>query len=114
MPGVDVAGVSVAGMDRTTAEPPLRASLPALGEGQITVTVDGEPVALPYDSVARDYDLDAMLDAAFAVGRGGTVAEQSLERVRSLIRGTSVRPIARVRPRPGAPSPDGHLRRQGA
>jgi vancomycin resistance protein YoaR len=94
MPGVDVAGVSVAGMDRATAEAALRASLPALGDGQITVTVDGEPVALPYDSVARDYDLEAMLDAAFAVGRGGTLAEQSLDRVRSLIRGTSVRPIA--------------------
>ncbi|HVQ21784.1 MAG TPA: peptidoglycan binding domain-containing protein, partial [Candidatus Saccharimonadia bacterium] len=94
MPGVEVDGVSVAGMDRATAEAALRASLPALGDGEITVTVDSEPVALPYVSVARDYDLDAMLDAAFAVGRGGTIAEQSLERMRSLIRGTSVRPIA--------------------
>ena len=60
-----MAGVSVAGMDRTTAEAALRASLPALGDGEITLTVDGETVALPYASVARDYDLDAMLDAAF-------------------------------------------------
>ena len=94
MPGVAVAGVSVAGMDRTTAEAALRASLPALGDGGITLTVDGESVAIPYASVARDYDLAAMLDAAFQVGRQGTMAEQSLDRIRSLIRGTSVLPIA--------------------
>jgi vancomycin resistance protein YoaR len=94
MPGVTVAGVSISGMDRSTAEAALRASLPALGEGEVTVTVDGEPVAIPYSSVARDYDLGAMLDAAFLVGRQGTMAEQSLDRVRSLIRGTSVLPVA--------------------
>ena len=94
MPGVAVAGVSVAGMDRTTAEAALRASLPALGDGGITLTVDAESVAIPYASVARDYDLAAMLDAAFQVGRQGTMAEQSLDRIRSLIRGTSVLPIA--------------------
>jgi vancomycin resistance protein YoaR len=94
MPGVAVAGVSVAGMDRTGAEAALRASLPALGDGGITLTVDDESVAIPYASVARDYDLAAMLDAAFQVGRHGTLAEQSLDRLRSLIRGTSVLPIA--------------------
>jgi vancomycin resistance protein YoaR len=94
MPGVTVAGVSISGMDRTTAEAALRASLPALGEGEVTLSIEGESVSIPYGSVARDYDLAAMLDAAFQVGRLGTVAEQSLDRVRSLIRGTSVLPIA--------------------
>ncbi len=94
MPGVTVAGVSVAGMDRATAEAALRASLPALGEGEVALTVDGQSVSIPYASVARDYDLAAMLDAAFDVGRTGTTAEQSLDRMRSLIRGTSVVPVA--------------------
>jgi len=94
MPGVTVGGVSISGMDRTTAEAALRASLPALGEGEVMLTVDGEPIAVPYSSVARDYDLAVMLDAAFEVGRQGTLAEQSLDRIRSLIRGTSVLPIA--------------------
>ena len=94
MPGVTVGGVPIAGMDRTTAEAALRASLPALGEGEVTLTVDGQPVSVPYSSVARDYDLSAMLDAAFAIGRQGTLPEQSLDRIRSLVRGTTVLPVA--------------------
>ncbi len=94
MPGVTVAGVPVAGMDRAAAEAALRAGLPPLSDGEVTLTVDDETVTLPYASVARDYDMAAMLDAAFQVGRGGTVAEQSLDRVRSLLRGSQVTAVA--------------------
>lgn len=90
LPGVSAAGVPLAGLDRDAARAKLRAALPSLGEGRLTLALDGEERSIVFAAIGRDYDLDAMLDAAFAVGRGARPLQNALEEVRTLVRGTSV------------------------
>jgi vancomycin resistance protein YoaR len=94
MPGVSAAGVPLAGLDRDSAKAKLREALPSLAAGRLTLTLDGETRTIGYGGLGRDYELDAMLDAAFSVGRAGTPLENALDQVRSLVRGTSVGAVA--------------------
>jgi vancomycin resistance protein YoaR len=95
MPGVTVAGVSIAGLDRPAAEARLREQLGSLSNGRLTLSLDGNETAIPYSNVHRDYDMAAILDEAFAVGRQGSVPAQAIERLASLTRGTVVAPRVR-------------------
>jgi vancomycin resistance protein YoaR len=94
MPGVSAAGVPLAGLDRDSARAKLREALPSLAAGRLTLTLDGETRTIGYASLGRDYELDAMLDAAFSAGRVGTPLERALDEVRSLVRGTSIGALA--------------------
>ena len=90
MPGVEVAGVSLAGLDRTAAEQRLRESLPTLAPGSVTLVAGDVRRTIPYSALGREYDLAAMADQAVAVGRSGTPVERVLEPVRGLLWPTSV------------------------
>jgi vancomycin resistance protein YoaR len=95
MPGVSVAGVSIAGLDRAAAEARLREQLAPLSNGRLTLSLDGNDTAIAYADVHRDYDMNAMLNEALAVGRQGSVAAQAVDRLSSLARGTVVAPRTR-------------------
>jgi vancomycin resistance protein YoaR len=84
MPGVRVAGVPLAGLDRAAAEARLRAELPAPGGGGITVSVGGTAVWLSNEELAHAWDIDRMVDAAFAVARDGDALADGVERLRAL------------------------------
>jgi vancomycin resistance protein YoaR len=90
LPGVELAGVSVGGLDRSAAMARLQAELPSLAAGSITVVVDGTPVEVPYDDVGRGYQLDAMLDAAFGIGRSDNPVADGVTRLRTLAHDTSL------------------------
>ena len=90
LPGVDVAGVDVAGLNRAAAEAKLRRALPDLGAGALTVNVDGSESEVAYSEIARDYDMELMLDEAFGVGRTGVTSEQLQEQMRTLLNGLSI------------------------
>jgi vancomycin resistance protein YoaR len=90
LPGVEVGGVSVGGLERSAATARLQAELPSLAAGSITVVVDGTPVEVPYADVGRGYQLDAMLDAAFGVGRSGNPLTDGVARLRMLAHDTSL------------------------
>lgn len=92
LPGVQVAGVSLAGLDRAQAETVLRESLPALGSGQLTVRLGDEQALIPYSAIGRDYNIGLMLDQAFALGRDGGMLAQSQEQLRILTQGVSIEP----------------------
>ena len=92
LPGVDVAGVSLAGLDRAQAETVLRESLPSLASGQLTVRFADEQALISYSAIGRDYNIGAMLDRAFALGRDGGTLEQSQEQLRILSQGVSIDP----------------------
>jgi vancomycin resistance protein YoaR len=86
LPGVNVAGVSVSGLTRSEAEAALRAELPDLRSGAITIDVAGTSDSIMFSEIHRDYDIDAMIDSAIAAGRGaGLLAE-----LRSLFQDVSV------------------------
>ena len=90
MPRVSVAGIDVGGLDRAAAADRLAAALPSLSSGNATLVVDGEPVRVGYERLGRGYDFDAMLDAAFAVARGGNPLTDAVARLRAVARGTEI------------------------
>ena len=51
------------------------------------------PRQIPYAQIDRDYNIDAMTDAALGVGRAGTPLEQVGEQLHTLVSGVSV-PVA--------------------
>jgi vancomycin resistance protein YoaR len=93
VPGVDVAGVSLAGLDRPSAEAQLRHSLPDLSSGSLIVDIGGLREAIAYRDFGRDYNLGYMLDQAFDIGRAPTFVEELQEQVRVLMNGVSVPPV---------------------
>ncbi|MDP8905710.1 MAG: peptidoglycan binding domain-containing protein [Chloroflexota bacterium] len=95
LPGLTVAGVPLAGLDRASAEARLREALPSLSSGHLTVRFGDREERVGYAEIGRDYDMAAMLDQAFAVGRDGSVLEQAQEQVRVLLRGVAVEPAVR-------------------
>src|SRR5687768_1875630 len=91
LPGVDVGGVELAGLDRPSAANRLRLSLPDLSQGNLIIDIGDTSKSVPFSAIDRDYDLDFMLDQALGVGRASNFIEQLQEQLRTLISGTSVR-----------------------
>ena len=92
LPGVQVSGISVSGMNRSAAESRLKEALPDLSAGALTVQVGQALESIAYSDIDRDYDYDFMLDQAFSVGRGGNFVDQLREQLSLLVSGASVRP----------------------
>ena len=94
MPGVDVGGVNLAGLNRSSAAAKLTESLPDLSAGQLVIDLGGSSQSVPFTAFDRGYDMAFMLDQALGVGRAPNFIEQLQEQIRLLINGTSVSPVA--------------------
>ena len=92
LPGVDVAGISVAGLDHDQAAAKLAQSLPSLSSGNLVVDINGVQESVPYSSFGRDYNLNAMLDQALDLGRAPNFVQQIQDQLRILFNGVSVQP----------------------
>ncbi len=90
VPGTVVAGVPLGGLDRASAEVRLRESLPSLSSGHITVTFGNTTDQISYADIGRDYDMQAMLDQAFAVGRSGDFITQAQDQLHVGMRGATI------------------------
>lgn len=88
--GVSVGGVNLAGLDRQAAIERLSSELPSLSTGQAVISVGDEQAVVPYADLGRAYELDAMVDAAFAVGRGGDPISDGIGRLRTLANPTTL------------------------
>jgi vancomycin resistance protein YoaR len=88
MPGVSVAGVPLGGLDGASAVALLEAQLPSLADGSLVLSVDGERLQQPFADLGLSYDLDATVDAAMGVARGGNQLTDGIDRLRVLTRGT--------------------------
>jgi vancomycin resistance protein YoaR len=95
LPGVMVGGVSLAGLDRPSAEAALREQLPSLGAGHLTVVFADVQRQIGYASIERDYDLPVMLDQAFSVGRQGSIVDQVQDQLATLLHGVHIQPQMR-------------------
>lgn len=93
LPGVSIGGVEVGGLRREEAAARLAASLPSLADGEATVTAGDRRLVVAWADIGRRDDPDAMLDAAFGVGRGGGLLGDAIVRLRSLLRPTEL-PVA--------------------
>ena len=126
LPGVYVGGVSLAGLDRPAAEAALREHLPSLASGHLTVVFADVQQQISYGSIERDYDMAAMLDQAFSVGRQGSLADQLQDQLATLLNGVAIQPqmrwneaaleerLARVAAAAYIPPTDARIQRQGA
>ncbi|HEX7172842.1 MAG TPA: VanW family protein [Candidatus Limnocylindria bacterium] len=88
--GVRVGGVEVGGLTRAEAEARLTEDLPSLSDGQAMVAAGGLEEIVTYAELGRGYQLDAMLDAAFGVGRDAGPVGDGIARLRTLVRSTSL------------------------
>ena len=92
VPGTVVAGVPLGGLDRASAEVRLREQLPSLSSGHISISFGNVADRVEYAEIGRDYDMQAMLDQAFAVGHTGDFVSQVQEQLRVGMRGATVDP----------------------
>jgi vancomycin resistance protein YoaR len=95
VPGVDVAGVELGRLERTAAEARLRAVLPSLAAGHLTLRLGDQEVSIPYADFERDYDFELMLERAIAVGRGGDPFTEARRHLGVLLGGASIEPSMR-------------------
>jgi vancomycin resistance protein YoaR len=90
LPGVSVAGIEVGGLDREAALERLEAQLPSLSDGTVTLQVDDLERRIPVADLGRSYDLEASVDAAFAVARSGNPLFDGVGRLRTLTHPTAL------------------------
>ncbi len=93
LPGVDVGGVDLAGLNRQAAESKLRHTLPSLATGTLAVHLGAAQDTIGYDEINRGYDFKYMLDQAFQVGRADNFVEQLREQIAILMNGVSIQPV---------------------
>jgi vancomycin resistance protein YoaR len=79
--------VPVGGLDRPEAAARVRAALPSVRAGAVTVVLGEERVTIPYSAVGRDYNVDQVLAQAFAVGRTGDPVGALQEQLSTLLYG---------------------------
>jgi vancomycin resistance protein YoaR len=90
MPGVQVAGVPIGNLTRTEATARLQAELPSLAAGDVTVHVGEVTATVSFAELTRGYELDEMLDRAFAVARTGNPIADGIARLRALAHPSAV------------------------
>lgn len=90
MPGVSIAGVDVGGLDPQAAEVRLRAALPDLSAGSLTLDIGDTHRVVPYSAFGRDYDFSFMLGQAMQLGRSGLPFAQLQEQIGLLRSGADV------------------------
>ena len=79
--GVSVGGVDVGGLTRAQAADRLTAQLPSLSDGRALIRVGDMEQTVSYADLGRGYELEVMLDAALAVGRGGDPISDGIGRL---------------------------------
>lgn len=90
MPGVSAAGIPIGGLDRAAAIARLESQLPSLNDGTLTLQIDDVTRTFPVADFNRSYDVEATVDAAFAVARNGNLLADGVTRLRTLANPTVV------------------------
>ena len=92
LPGVHVGAVDLSGLDRQEAAAALAAGYGAYGDGEVVVRTEAGDVSIPYREFSRRPDVDAMIDAAMAVGRSGSPIERAFGEPKLALSGLDVEP----------------------
>ena len=97
-PGVRVGSVDVSGLSRDQVVAKLRNSYSYLGQGSVSVNTPLGAVPITYGEVGRAPDVEAMADAAMAVGHTGNQIGDSVSMLKSAIGGETIPVTVRVDP----------------
>jgi vancomycin resistance protein YoaR len=92
LPGIRVGSVDLSGLDRDAARRRLAVAYASLGDGSVFVSVGGTSTEIPYSDFGRRPDVDGMVDAAFAIGRGAYPLDRFFDEIRTLTRGSYLAP----------------------
>jgi vancomycin resistance protein YoaR len=92
LPGVRVGDVDVSGLDREAAIAKLTDAYASLGEGRVVIAASVAQLDIPYADFARRADVEAMADAALAIGRAGSPVDRAVTEVRTVLHGVAVDP----------------------
>ena len=95
-PGVRVASVDVAGLDRDAARALLGTALASYGTGSVVITAGSHTVELSNADLGRSVDIEGLLEEAFAVGRFTDPVGNAADGVRTLVNGTDIAPRVTV------------------
>jgi vancomycin resistance protein YoaR len=71
----------------------IRESFGPLERGTVAIKTGRGTAAIPFDRLGRKVELDAMVDRAVAVGRGGSAFDEALAGIRLLVRPVTLAPV---------------------
>ena len=92
LPGVSVGSVDMSGLTPDAARAELARVYGSLSDGRIVVAgPDGDQV-ITYEEIGRGPAVEALLDAAMAVGRRGSPLDRMIADVRTAMRGVALEP----------------------
>jgi vancomycin resistance protein YoaR len=98
LPGVRVGGVDVSGLTPSEARDRLGEAFASFGRGRAILTSGELEMAIDYEDIGRQPDLDAMVTEAMAVGRSGNAVERAILDARTAIKGVDLEPRVRFDP----------------
>ncbi len=94
LPGVHVGAADLSGLTGSEARARLVEVYATLADGELLLEADGTTRRITFESVGRRLDVDAIVDRAVAVGRGGATFERIASNVRNVVRGVELAPAA--------------------
>ena len=92
LPGVRVGSVDLSGLDPAAAAASLEATYADLSEGKIVLSGPYDDITVPYRSLGRRADVEAMVAEAMAIGRDGNPIERLIADARTALRGATIAP----------------------
>ena len=98
VPGVHVGSVDLSGLTRDQAIARLQDSYAYLGQGQTSIATPAGAAPITYKQVGRGPDVEAMADAAMAVGHSGNPIDDAVAMLRSGSNGRSVPVVVHIDP----------------
>jgi len=93
LPGVHVGSVDLSGMTSAEARSRLNEAYAPLADGKLVLAADDTTRTVGFASIGRALDVDALVEQAMAVGRGGAAIERIAANVRNMVRGVDLAPI---------------------
>jgi vancomycin resistance protein YoaR len=98
LPGVHVGSVDLSGLTRDQAIAKLQSGLSYLSQGQVTVTTPAGTATITYQQAGRGPDVEAMADAAMAVGHSGNAISDAASVVHTAAFGQDIPVVVQVDP----------------
>ncbi len=91
--GVHAGSVDLSGLTRDQAAARLTAAYAGFSQGQLSIVLPAVTTTVTYADLGRHVDVNAMLDAALAVGRSGSPVQRVADEIRTAIRGADIAPV---------------------
>lgn len=97
-PGIHAGSVDLSGLTRDQAIAKLTSDFAYLGKGQVTVATPVGSAIITYDQAGRKPDVEAMADAAMAVGHTGNVFPDAASLAHTAVYGQQIPVVVRLDP----------------